>query len=86
MFLIEEFKRWSITYRNKIGHLLTSDLKIDAFKIITKQNIQSVTKLIFEIFEMAQDGDIFIDSIHCFIEKKQYKEVSINKTCNLFNL
>ncbi|KAF7279834.1 hypothetical protein GWI33_006692 [Rhynchophorus ferrugineus] len=47
---------------------------IDAFKIITKQNIQAVAKLIFEVFRMAEKGDLFLDSINCFIEKKQYKD------------
>ncbi|CAG9770683.1 unnamed protein product [Ceutorhynchus assimilis] len=74
MFLIEEFKTWSKTNRNKILCLLTKDLKIDAFKIITKQNVQSLTRLVVEIFEMAQDGDIFLDTIQCLTEKKQYKE------------
>ncbi|XP_050295800.1 exonuclease mut-7 homolog [Anthonomus grandis grandis] len=74
MCLIEEFRRWSTNYRNKIGHLLTTELKIDAFKVVTKQSLPSVTKLVFEIFELAQESDIFVEIIKCFIDRKLYKE------------
>ncbi|KAJ8924964.1 hypothetical protein NQ315_001129 [Exocentrus adspersus] len=74
LFIIEEFKLWSTASRNKIVHLLTPQLKIDAFKVVMKQNTLALTKLILEIFEMVQDGDIFLDIIKCMIDKKQYKE------------
>ncbi|XP_018564099.1 exonuclease mut-7 homolog [Anoplophora glabripennis] len=74
MFIIEEFKCWTLMSRNKIVHLLNPQLKIDAFKVVMKQNTLTLTKLIFEIYEMTQDSDIFLDIIRCMIEKKQYKE------------
>ncbi|XP_019766981.1 exonuclease mut-7 homolog isoform X1 [Dendroctonus ponderosae] len=74
LLLIEEFGSFATINRNKIAHLLTGKLKIDAFKIITKQNVQSVTKMIIDIFEMVQDGALFVDNIQCLIQKKQYKE------------
>ncbi|KAJ8964085.1 hypothetical protein NQ314_005139 [Rhamnusium bicolor] len=74
MFIVEEFKSWSTMSRNKIIHLLIPQLKIDALKLVMKQNTLALTKLILEIFEMAQDSDIFLDIIRCMIEKKQYKE------------
>lgn len=83
LLLIEEFGSFATINRNKIAHLLTGELKIDAFKIITKQSVQSVTKMIIDIFEMVQDGALFVDSIRCLIQKKQYKEVTqykINET------
>lgn len=76
MFIIEEFKSWGIMSRNKIIHLLSPQLKIDAFKLVMKQNTLALTKLILEIFEMTQDSDIFLEIIRCMIEKRQYKEVS----------
>lgn len=76
MLLIEEFKNWSEANNQNLETLLTPQLQIDAFKLITKQNIQTVAKLIFEVFQMTKKGDLFLDSINCFIEKKQYKDVS----------
>ncbi|KAL1517369.1 hypothetical protein ABEB36_001139 [Hypothenemus hampei] len=74
MFLIEEFKKYSVSYKNRLQHLLTKDMKIDAFNIIRKQNVLLVSKLIIEIFEMTSDKAIFLDNIRCLIERKQYKE------------
>jgi hypothetical protein len=73
-FIIEEFKNWSTAYKNKIIHLLTPKLKIDVFKIISTQNTLNLTKLVVEVFEMAKEGEIFLDIIKCMIEKKRYKE------------
>lgn len=70
--------------RNKIIHLLNPQLKIDAFKLVMKQNTLALTKLILEIYEMTQDSDIFLDIIRCMIEKKQYKEVSVTLDFDIF--
>ncbi|KAG5887939.1 hypothetical protein JTB14_003034 [Gonioctena quinquepunctata] len=74
MLIIEEFKNWSAASRNKIGHLLTFQLKIDAFKIAMKQNTLALTNMIFEVFELTRDSDRFLDVIRCMIQKKQFKE------------
>ncbi|XP_066138244.1 exonuclease mut-7 homolog [Euwallacea fornicatus] len=74
MFLIEEFRRFVHKYRSNISSLLTPELKVDAFKIVVKQNTLSVIKLTVEVFEMAVDREAFLSSIRCLISKKQYKE------------
>ncbi|XP_008191355.1 exonuclease mut-7 homolog [Tribolium castaneum] len=83
-FIIEEFKIWLSVHRNKVVHLLTPKLKIDVFKIISKQNAQNLTKLVVDVYEMAQDGEIFLDIIKCMIERKRYKEAC--QSAVLFNL
>lgn len=74
LFIMEEFKNWSGACRNNIVHLLTADVKIDAFKIISKQNSLALTKLVVEAYEMAQQSDVFCPIIKCYIDNKQYKE------------
>lgn len=74
-FIIEEFKVWTVMYRNKISCFLTPQLKIEAFKVISMQNVLNLTKLVVEAYEMAKDGEIFIDIVKCMIEKQKYKEV-----------
>lgn len=74
-FIIEEFKNWLGTNRTKVAHLLTPKLKIEVFKVISKQNVLNLTKLVVDVYEMAQDGELFFDIIKCMIEKKRYKEV-----------
>lgn len=76
-FIIEEFKGWKVANRNKIEHLLTPELKIDAFKIISMQNMLCLTKIVVEVFEMDKNGDIFLNIIRCMIEKRKYKEVCV---------
>ncbi|XP_044262424.1 exonuclease mut-7 homolog [Tribolium madens] len=83
-FIIEEFKTWLGVNRNKVVHFLTPKLKIDVFKIITKQNAQNLTRLVVDVYEMAQDGAIFVDIIKCMIERKKYKEAC--QSAVLFNL
>ncbi|CAH1105749.1 unnamed protein product [Psylliodes chrysocephalus] len=74
MFIIEEFKVWSAISRNNIIHLLTHQLKMDAFKISLRQNSSTLTKLIIEVFEFKEERELFLEMIKCLIDKKQYKE------------
>lgn len=84
LFIVEEFKNWSATCRDNIIHLLTADVQVDAFKIISKQNSLTLTKLVMDAYEMAQHGDIFLTIIRCYIDNKQYKEVRPNKKVVLY--
>lgn len=76
MFIMEEFAAWSSSSDCK-AHLLTQQLKIDAFKLISKQNAQALLKLVLDSFKMTEEKDLFEGVVRCMIEKKQYKEVSI---------
>lgn len=73
-FIIEQFKKWSRMFRNNIIHLLTVDLKIDVFKIMSKQNSIALSKLIIETYEMDKNSEIFLEIIRCLVDKKKYKE------------
>lgn len=77
MFLIETFNKYVKKNLRGEGSLLSSDLKSDAFKIITKQNTQAATKAVIEIFQMEQDPQLFWSSIFCLIENKKYKEACL---------
>ncbi|XP_060535311.1 exonuclease mut-7 homolog [Cylas formicarius] len=74
IFIAEEFRHWSRSRRDRIAHLLVPQIKLDAFKLITKQNFQGLTKLVFDSYEMAQHPHVFVDCLRCLIENKQYKE------------
>lgn len=86
MFLIETFNKYIKKNLRGEGSLLSSDLKSDAFKIITKQNTQAATKAVIEIFQMEQDPQLFWSSIFCLIENKKYKEASYSIYKTLHNL
>lgn len=74
-FIIDEFRNWAATNRNGIVHLLTPQVKLDAFKVISKQNSTILKSIVIECFELKQDNEMFLDSVKCLIEKKQYREV-----------
>lgn len=78
IFIMEEFATWC-SLSNSHLHLLTSQLKLDVFKLITKQNALGLTKLVMETFKMKEETSLFEEVIMCMIEKKQYKEVSVTK-------
>lgn len=82
MFIMEEFATWCTSSSNSKVHLLTQQLKLDAFKLINKQNAQTLIKLVLDIFKMTEERDLFEGVVRCMIEKKQYKEVSLH--CILF--
>lgn len=79
MFIMEEFAVWSSSSISK-PHLLTQQLKIDAFKLVTKQNVLALTKLVMESFKMLEEKDLFEEIVMCMIDKKHYKEVNIYKS------
>lgn len=76
LFIMEEFATWCSSSLNK-AHLLTQQLKLDAFKLISKQNALALIKLVVEAYNMDGEKELFLGVVHCMIEKKQYREVSI---------
>lgn len=79
MLIMEEFALWSSSPLSK-PDLLTPQLKIDAFKLVTKQNALPLTKLVFDSFKMLEEKHLFEEIVMCMIDKKQYKEVSVYAT------
>ncbi|XP_022903188.1 exonuclease mut-7 homolog [Onthophagus taurus] len=74
MTIMEEFKIYSTVSRNRIHHLLTSEIKIAAFNVVRKQSQFGLMKLVVDIYEMLNDCDIFYDLIVQMIENKEYKD------------
>lgn len=74
-FIVEQFKSFKQEQPHKLYGFLTDDLKFIAYKLMLKQSMSSLTKLVAEIFEMNSSSEIFLDLVNCMIDKKQYKEV-----------
>ncbi|XP_045462079.1 exonuclease mut-7 homolog [Harmonia axyridis] len=83
-FIVEQFKSFKQEQPHKLYGFLTDDLKFIAYKLMLKQSMSSLTKLVAEIFEMNSSSEIFLDLVNCMIDKKQYKEAC--QTVTLFNL
>lgn len=75
MFIMEEFAQWCLLHNSKES-LLSQQLKLDAFKLINKQNALALTKIVLETFKMNDERELFHEVVNCMIDKKQYKEVS----------
>ncbi|KAK9885779.1 hypothetical protein WA026_013649 [Henosepilachna vigintioctopunctata] len=72
-FIIEQFASFIDQHPVLRCHLIDS-MKLDAYKLMIKQNTPSLTKLVAEIYEMSSSGEIFLDLVKCMIRNKQYKE------------
>lgn len=77
MFIMEQFSNWCASPSSKAAHLLTQQLKLDAFKLVTKQNAMVLIKLVFDAFKLTEEKELFMGIVMCMIDKKQYKEVSV---------
>ncbi|XP_044763867.1 exonuclease mut-7 homolog [Coccinella septempunctata] len=84
VFIIEHFKSFKKEQQNRLQVFLTPEIKLNAYKLMLKQNASSLTKLVAEIFEMSASKEIFVDLVKCLIDKKQYKEAC--QSIILFNL
>jgi hypothetical protein len=57
---------------------LTVDLKHEAFSLATEQRNISLTKMVFRIYQLKDDKELFVEPIRELISRQQYKEVSID--------
>lgn len=56
---------------------LTHSIKCDVFDTFTKQRNSVLTKLVFDVYELQVEKNMFIEPIQALIKSQHYKEVSI---------
>lgn len=75
---MEEFSRWTAHKEIELKQCLTADLKHEAFSLATQQRNISLTKMVFMIYHLRDDKELFVEPIRELISRRQYKEVSID--------
>jgi hypothetical protein len=73
---MEEFSRWTANKEIELKPYLTEDLKHEAFSLVTEQRNISLTKMVFKIYHLKDDKELFVEPIRKLIDRCQYKEVS----------
>ncbi|XP_076248872.1 exonuclease mut-7 homolog [Calliopsis andreniformis] len=74
--VIEEFAKWLEPRKDLYEHLLVTDLKLAAFKLIIKQNNMQFIKLVANTYEFVQHRAEFLHIIEDLIKEQKYKEVA----------
>ncbi|KAK7874023.1 hypothetical protein R5R35_013427 [Gryllus longicercus] len=72
--VMEEFTKWVRDKEDSFAHLLVSDVKLQAFYVITRQHNMSLVKMVCSVYKMLEENYIFIAPINQFLRNKQYKE------------
>jgi hypothetical protein len=75
---MEEFSRWTADKEAELKEFLTVDLKHEAFSLATEQRNVSLTKMVFRIYQLKDDKELFVERLRTLISRRDYKEVSID--------
>lgn len=73
---MEEFSRWTANKQTDLKHFLTPGVKFEAFCLATQQRNISLTRMVFSIYQLVDDKELFVKPIRQLISRRQYKEVS----------
>ncbi|XP_031776933.1 exonuclease mut-7 homolog [Nasonia vitripennis] len=72
--VIEEFTKWITPCKDKYKNCLVTDLKIAAFKLVSKQKNMQLMKMVAEVYEFHTESRIFIGFIQDLLIEKKFKE------------
>lgn len=75
--VIEELAVFLKDKKVEYASCLTRSIKCDVFDTFTKQRNSFLTKLVFGVYELQIEKNMFIDSIQALMKNQQYKEVSM---------
>ena len=78
--MMEEFSRWVADKQHFVRHVLTPNVKCDAFNLALEQRNNSLTKLIFNVYDLVSDKELFVQPLKEMASRKLYKEVCITVT------
>ncbi|XP_021932280.1 exonuclease mut-7 homolog isoform X2 [Zootermopsis nevadensis] len=78
--VMEEFSRWTANKETELKDLLTVDIKLQAFISATQQKNVSFCKMVFSIYRLIDDKELFIEPIRELISRRQYKEACQSAT------
>lgn len=73
-YIMVGFEKW-IKENPNVVHLLSKDIKFDAFDLVIRQKNQSLINLVAKIYKMVEDKEIFINPLMDLIALSKYKEV-----------
>jgi hypothetical protein len=73
---MEEFSRWTANKQTELKDFLTADIKLQAFSFATEQRNISLSKMVFSIYQLIGDKELFVEPIRELVSRRQYKEVS----------
>jgi hypothetical protein len=75
---MEEFSRWTADKQTELKHFLTTDIKCEAFSLATQQRNITLNKMVYNIYQLIDDKELFIEPIRELVSRRHYKEVSTN--------
>ncbi|XP_008560536.1 exonuclease mut-7 homolog isoform X2 [Microplitis demolitor] len=76
MTIVEDFQKWLSVNKNEHKDCLVPELKIGAFKGVSKQRNMQLVKLVSDAYEFPIDKEIFLPLIQIMLNEKKYKEVA----------
>lgn len=72
-FIMNAFSKWIES--SELSHMLTNDIKKDAFDLIKKQTNFRLTALVVKTYKITDLKELFLDYIKSLLEKGNYVQV-----------
>ncbi|XP_011495833.1 PREDICTED: exonuclease mut-7 homolog [Ceratosolen solmsi marchali] len=72
--IIEEFEKWINPVKNNYKYCLYPELKVAAFKLVSKQKCLQFVRMVSDVYEFSTDNIYFIPFIKELIRNKKFKE------------
>ncbi|KAK0079127.1 hypothetical protein PV325_001691 [Microctonus aethiopoides] len=76
MTIVEDFQKWLPDNKDTYKDCLVPDLKMAAFKLLTRQKNLHLMKLVAGTYEFQSDKEIFLPLLKTMLNEKKYKEVA----------
>ncbi|XP_043463266.1 exonuclease mut-7 homolog [Leptopilina heterotoma] len=74
--IMEDFSKWIAPQKDNFKECLEVDLKIAAFKLVSKQKNLQLVKIVAETYEFTSCNGLFYEIIEAMICDKKYKEAA----------
>ncbi|CAG5084647.1 Similar to EXD3: Exonuclease mut-7 homolog (Homo sapiens) [Cotesia congregata] len=74
--IIEDFRKWISVHKEAHKSCLVPELKMEAFKGVSKQRNMLLVKLVSDAYEFDKDKEMFLPLIQVMLSEKKYKEVA----------
>jgi hypothetical protein len=73
---MEEFSSWTANKRADLKHLLTPQIKREAFTLGIQHRHLLLIRMVFSTYQLIDDKELFVEPIRELVFREQYKEVS----------
>ncbi|KAG8041620.1 hypothetical protein G9C98_002913 [Cotesia typhae] len=74
--IIEDFRKWISVRKEAHKNGLVPELKMEAFKGVSKQRNMHLVKLVSDTYEFVKDKEMFLPLLQAMLSEKKYKEVA----------